>query len=51
MGEKEPLDDKSETHGLCDPCFEFETVEIQRALEKLRDAGWGRINREIGRKS
>lgn len=22
FGEKEPLDDKSQTHGICDPCFE-----------------------------
>jgi hypothetical protein len=42
FGEKEPLEDKSETHGLCDPCFELETVEIQRALKKLREAGWPR---------
>jgi hypothetical protein len=40
MGEKKPLEDKSETHGLCDKCFEFEKVEIRIALKKLRDAGW-----------
>jgi hypothetical protein len=40
IGEKEPFDDKSETHGLCDPCFEQEKVEIRCALKKLRDAGW-----------
>ena len=40
FGEKEPLEDKSETHGYCDECFEFETVEIQRALKKLREAGF-----------
>jgi len=39
MGEKEPLEDKSETHGLCEDCFKLETIEIQRALKKLRDAG------------
>ena len=40
FGEKPPYDDKSETGGLCDACFEFERIEIQRALKKLRDAGW-----------
>jgi hypothetical protein len=40
FGEKEPLDDKNETHGYCDPCFELEEIEIQIALKKLRDAGW-----------
>jgi hypothetical protein len=40
MGEKEPLEDKRETHGLCDPCFEIEKIEIQNALNRLRKAGW-----------
>jgi hypothetical protein len=40
FGEKEPFEDKSETHGYCDPCFELEKIEIQIALKKLRDAGW-----------
>jgi hypothetical protein len=45
MGEKEPLDDKSETHGLCDQCFEEEKIEIRIALKKLRDADGGRLIR------
>ena len=33
FGEKEPLDDNSPTHGICDPCFEefrgkYENQEI-----------------------
>lgn len=47
IGEKEPLDDKSETHGLCDPYFELEKVEIQIALKKLKEAGWKTIDNEI----
>lgn len=40
FGEKEPFENKDETHGYCDECFKLETVEIQIALQKLRDAGW-----------
>lgn len=40
IGEKPPYEDKSETGGLCDECFKLEKIEIQRALKKLRDAGW-----------
>jgi hypothetical protein len=36
MGEKEPLDDKSETHGLCDPCLEKELADINVALAEYR---------------
>ncbi len=36
MGEKEPLEDKSETHGLCDECFLEEMAIVQ---EHLREAG------------
>lgn len=28
FGEKEPFEDKSETHGYCDPCFEAWRTEI-----------------------
>ena len=47
MGEKEPFDDKSETHGLCDPSFGLEKIEIQIALKKLKDAGWKTIDNGI----
>jgi hypothetical protein len=30
MGEKEPLDDMSITHGLCETCLEKEFEEIAR---------------------
>lgn len=28
VGEKEPLEDKQETHGYCEPCFESEKKKI-----------------------
>jgi len=34
IGEKEPLEDKSETHGICDDCME-EELRINGFLEKL----------------
>jgi hypothetical protein len=40
IGEKPPYENKEETGGLCDACFEFEKIEIRRALKKLREAGW-----------
>jgi hypothetical protein len=40
MGEKEPLEDKSETHGLCDECLPIEMKQIEEALEALKKAGW-----------
>ncbi len=38
-GEKEPLEDKSETTGLCDECFivtmdEIEAYQIEKGLKK-----------------
>jgi hypothetical protein len=35
FGEKEPLEDKRATHGLCGPCFEKEMGVIE---ETKRDA-------------
>ncbi len=40
IGEKPPFENKEETHGLCDACFEHEKIEIRLALKRLRDAGW-----------
>ena len=40
FGEKEPFEDKSETHGLCDECFVLEMNDIEAALKRMRDAGW-----------
>lgn len=34
-GEKEPLDDKSETHGLCPVCLPKETEIIRRELDRI----------------
>jgi hypothetical protein len=36
-GEKEPLDDRRISHGLCDPCVPIEAARIEeelRAIEK-----------------
>ncbi len=36
FGEKKPLKDKSETHGLCDRCFELEMKRLgKRKLEAV----------------
>ena len=34
-GIKEPLDDDSETHGICEECFPLELKRIDAELEKL----------------
>ena len=36
MGEKEPFEDKRETHGYCDECFKIELAAIQAAMENRR---------------
>ena len=33
LGETEPLEDKGETHGLCDECLEKELEEAQHDRE------------------
>ena len=38
MGEKEPLDDKSETHGLCDECLLLTMHEIEVAQEQINES-------------
>jgi len=40
MGEKEPFEDKSETHGYCDPCLKIELRKIRRIQKKMRKEGW-----------
>ena len=30
FGEKKPLKDKSETHGLCEDCFKIEMAELEQ---------------------
>jgi len=39
MGEKEPYEDKSYTHGLCDECLrkELEKIEIMRKEGKIKN--------------
>lgn len=39
-GEKDPLEDRSETHGICDPCFPREMEDIRAVQKRLRDAGF-----------
>ncbi len=39
-GEKEPLKDKSETHGICDECFPREMEDIRAVQKRLRDIGF-----------
>ena len=31
IGTKEPLTDKSETHGICQKCFDLQVSEIKKA--------------------
>ena len=38
-GIKEPLEDDSKTHGLCEECFPLEMKRIDRELEKLKGEG------------
>jgi hypothetical protein len=45
FGEKEPLEDKRETHGLCDPCFREEIQDIEIALQEHRFA---KVNAGVG---
>jgi len=34
FGEKEPLYDKTSTHGICDPCFEEFRVKYENQEER-----------------
>lgn len=36
-GVKEPLDDDSETHGLCPECFELEMAKLSKDQENSLD--------------
>ena len=37
FGEKEPILDQNETHGLCDPCFLKEIEEVEKILKVDRE--------------
>jgi hypothetical protein len=40
LGEIEPWEDIKEVkRGICEDCLKLETIEVQRALKFLRDAG------------
>lgn len=36
-GEKEPLEDKSETHGVCSLCWPLELKHIKKEYKKYRE--------------
>ena len=36
-GIKEPLEDDSETHGLCEECFPLEMQKIEKELGELNE--------------
>jgi hypothetical protein len=36
-GEKEPLKDRTETHGICDACFPKDMEDIRTAMKKHRE--------------
>ncbi|KKM24230.1 hypothetical protein LCGC14_1607200 [marine sediment metagenome] len=36
-GEKEPFEDKSLTHGLCDRCFKKEKERLKEELDKMEE--------------
>jgi hypothetical protein len=38
FGEKEPLEDRSETHGICDECWPKEHERIKKELAPLTSA-------------
>lgn len=37
LGEKEPFEDRSETHGLCDGCLKLELENIDKRKKKRED--------------
>ena len=36
FGEKEPIEDQSETHGYCDGCFRLELADVEEGLKNER---------------
>lgn len=39
-GEKEPLDDNSETSGLCPRCYPKEIEKLERWMKEREDKKW-----------
>ena len=39
FGEKEPFEDKSETHGFCNPCFRLELEKATKAALEDKNNG------------
>ena len=35
---QKPLDDDVEIKGICEDCFKLESIEVQRAFRKLKEA-------------
>jgi hypothetical protein len=36
FGEKEPFEDRRETHGVCNDCFPLEKEDIRKAMKEYR---------------
>jgi hypothetical protein len=36
FGEKEPIEDRLETHGYCDDCFRLELADLEEGLKNER---------------
>ena len=36
FGEKEPIEDRSETHGFCGDCFRLELADVEEGLKNER---------------
>lgn len=50
MGEKEPLDNKDTTHGMCQECYDTEMENLQEArqgLMELREKYNGTARKEL----
>ncbi len=51
FGEKEPILDQTETHGLCDSCFLREMEEVEKILKNEADNSFKSIPTEAGCKT
>jgi len=52
MGEKEPLENKDTTHGMCQACYDTEMANLEAArpgLMELRDKYNGLTRKELKR--
>ena len=47
MGEKEPFEDRSETHGLCDGCLKLELEKIGERKERKNEGSYSKEDRKV----